>query len=100
MQEENFFEYHLYTLDRPTTIRENQTKQVSLLSAPQVPVTREYLLQGVDYYYRGQYASLGEKLKVGVFLDVITSYSIHYTKLYDVERPEYNHGFCCPGRLR
>jgi len=30
MVEESLFEYHLYTLQRPTTIAENQTKQVSL----------------------------------------------------------------------
>jgi len=70
MQEESLFEYHLYTLDRPTTLRENQTKQVSLLSAAGVPVVREYLLQGGDYYYRGRYDNLGEKLKVGVFLEL------------------------------
>src|SRR5436190_10247907 len=29
-QEQGFFEYHLYTLQRPTTIRDNETKQVSL----------------------------------------------------------------------
>src|SRR5438876_3092518 len=28
-QEQGFFEYHLYTLQRPTTIRDNETKQVS-----------------------------------------------------------------------
>ena len=33
MVEEGLFEYHLYTLQRPTTISNNQTKQVSLLSA-------------------------------------------------------------------
>jgi hypothetical protein len=70
MQEESLFEYHLYTLGRPTTLRENQTKQVSLLSAAGVPVTREYLLQGGDYYYRGRYDNLGEKLKVGVYLEL------------------------------
>ena len=70
MQEESLFEYHLYTLGRPTTLRENQTKQVSLLSAAGVPVEREYLLQGGDYYYRGQYDNLGEKLKIGVFLEL------------------------------
>jgi len=32
-QEESFFEYHLYTLDRPTTIKDNQTKQISLFQA-------------------------------------------------------------------
>src|SRR3989454_3795714 len=31
--EQGFFEYHLYTLQRPTSIRDNETKQVSLLEA-------------------------------------------------------------------
>jgi hypothetical protein len=70
MREESLFEYHLYTLGRPTTLRDNQTKQVSLLSAAGVPVVREYLLQGRDYYYRGRYDHLGEKLKVGVFVEL------------------------------
>jgi hypothetical protein len=70
MQEESLFEYHLYTLGRPTTLRDNQTKQVSLLSAAGVPVVREYLLQGKDYYYRSRYNHLGEKLKVGVFIEL------------------------------
>jgi hypothetical protein len=34
MAEESLFEYHLYTLGRPTTIADNQTKQVSLLTRP------------------------------------------------------------------
>jgi hypothetical protein len=33
MQQESLFEYHLYTLQRPTTLAENQTKQVALMSA-------------------------------------------------------------------
>ena len=69
MQEESLFEYHLYTLNRPTTIDDNQTKQVALLSANHVPVSKEYLLRGADYYYHGQYGELGQKLKAGVFLE-------------------------------
>ncbi|MDH3609117.1 MAG: DUF4139 domain-containing protein [Gammaproteobacteria bacterium] len=69
MVEEGLFEYHLYTLQRPTTISNNQTKQVSLLSATKVPVTKEFLLKGQNYYYRGSYAQLGQKLKVGVFVE-------------------------------
>jgi hypothetical protein len=68
MQEESLFEYHLYTLDRPTTLKENQTKQVALLSASQVPVRKEYLLQGQNYYYQSSYGDLGDRLKVGVFV--------------------------------
>jgi len=69
MQEENLFEYHLYTLDRPTTLKENQTKQVALLSASQVPVRKEYLLRGQNYYYQSSYGDLGDKLKVGVYVE-------------------------------
>ena len=69
MSEESLFEYHLYTLDRPTTIADNQTKQVALLSAMQVPVRKEYRLQGADYYYRGSQAEIGRKLKVGVYIE-------------------------------
>ena len=69
MAEESLFEYHLYTLTRPTTIAENQTKQVSLLSASGVPVRKELLLKGNDYYYQSSYGELGQKIKVGVFVE-------------------------------
>jgi hypothetical protein len=42
VQEEAAFEYHLYTLERPATIAENQTKQVALMSASAIPVSKEY----------------------------------------------------------
>ncbi len=69
MVEEGLFEYHLYTLQRPTTISNNQTKQVSLLSATKIPVVKQFLLQGQDYYYRSSYGQIGQKLKVGVFVE-------------------------------
>ena len=47
----------------------NQTKQVALLSASAVPVRKEYLLQGQSYYYSGSYGDLGDKQKVGVFVE-------------------------------
>ena len=69
MVEESLFEYHLYTLTRPTTIAENQTKQVSLLSASGVPARKELLLRGNDYYYQASHGDLGQKIKVGVFVE-------------------------------
>ena len=69
MAEESLLEYHLYTLDRPTTIAENQTKQVALLSAAGVPVRKELLLRGAEYYYQSSYGELGQKIKVGVFVE-------------------------------
>ena len=69
MAEESLLEYHLYTLDRPTTIAENQTKQVALLSATNVPVRKELMLRGADYYYQSSYGDLGQKMKVGIFVE-------------------------------
>jgi hypothetical protein len=68
MAQEALFEYHLYTLSRPTTIADNQTKQVALLGAQGVPVAKELLLQGSDYYYRSSVGAIGQKVKVGVFV--------------------------------
>ena len=69
MAEESLFEYHLYTLDRPTTLQENQTKQVALLTAQGVPVAKTYELRGDSYYYQSRYDDLGDKVKVGVFVE-------------------------------
>jgi len=68
MAQEALFEYHLYTLQRPTTISDNQTKQVALLGAAGVPVTKELVLQGADYYYRSSVGNIGQQMKVGVFV--------------------------------
>lgn len=68
-QEQGFFEYHLYTLQRPTTINNNETKQVSLLEAAGFDVKKEFVLNGQRYYYTG-YNNPGTaiKEKVGVFI--------------------------------
>ncbi len=41
--EESLFEYHLYTLERPATLKNNQVKQLSLLSVDSVPVEKELI---------------------------------------------------------
>src|SRR3989475_1863718 len=61
-QEQGFFEYHLYTLQRPTTIRDNETKQVSLLEAAGFEVKKEFVLHGQRYYYTG-YNNPGQPIK-------------------------------------
>ena len=42
-EEKAFFEYHLYTLDKPTTVRDRQTKQISLFEPATVAAKREYI---------------------------------------------------------
>ena len=68
-QEQGFFEYHLYTLQRPATIRNSETKQVSLLEAAGFDVKKEFVLNGQRYYYTG-YNNPGQaiKEKVGVYM--------------------------------
>jgi hypothetical protein len=67
--QEALMDYHLYSFERPTSIADNQTKQLALLSASAVPVGREYLLAGNDWYYRDRYNQIGQKLKPAVFLE-------------------------------
>ena len=69
MAEESLFEYHLYTLNRPTTLAENQTKQVALLSAANVPARKELVLRGTGYYYQDRHGELGQKLKADVYVE-------------------------------
>jgi hypothetical protein len=61
-QQESFSEYHLYTLGRRTSIQNNESKQISLLSAAAVPVQRRYVVNGEDWYYRSA-AQPGEPIK-------------------------------------
>jgi hypothetical protein len=75
-QEQGFFEYHMYTLQRPATIRDNETKQVSLLEAAGFDVKKEFVLNGQRYYYTG-YNNPGApiKEKVGVYVQFRNSQS-------------------------
>ena len=68
--EESFFEYHLYTLDRPTTIKDRQTKQIALMEAAGIPLRKIYLLTGEASYYQMKLGLLGTNQKVGVFLEI------------------------------
>ncbi len=52
MQQEAFSEYHLYTLARRTTINNNETKQVSMLSGTRIPTLKRYVVNGQAMYYR------------------------------------------------
>jgi hypothetical protein len=51
MAQEAFSDYHLYTLDRKTTINNAETKQVSMLSGTNVPVRKRYVVEGQQWYY-------------------------------------------------
>jgi hypothetical protein len=68
-QESELFEYHLYSLERPTDVKNNQSKQVGLLAAEDVPVGKEYVFYGADAYYRSRHTGeIARNRKVPVFL--------------------------------
>jgi len=69
-KEEEFFEYHIYTLGRPATIKENQTKQISLVNSNNIPVKKELLYHGAAYYYYNRYGEAISNQKVGVFIEI------------------------------
>ena len=68
--EQSFFEYHLYSLQRPTTIKDQQTKQVSLLSADRIPISKRYIFTGSPQYFHSRYTGSIPKQKVGVFVEL------------------------------
>ncbi len=74
----DLFEYKLYTLQRRTTLRNNETKQIELITGRNVAAKKVFLYDGLsdqwrywlnDYSYRGQ-GSFGQQSnqKVGVFV--------------------------------
>ncbi len=71
--EEGLFEYHLYTLDGRTTIKDNQTKQLALMSASDTRVDKQLIYSGAQEYYRNQYGVPIANQKVGVFLELKNS---------------------------
>jgi hypothetical protein len=72
-KEEEFFEYHIYTLQRPSTIKDNQTKQIRLIAAENIPVKKELVYYGSAYYYRSRYGDLVSNQKIGVFVEMRNS---------------------------
>src|SRR5467141_621365 len=50
-QQENFSEYHLYSLGRKTSVEDKETKQISLLQGSGVPVEKIFVVNGQNYYY-------------------------------------------------
>ncbi|HXW55069.1 MAG TPA: DUF4139 domain-containing protein [Candidatus Cybelea sp.] len=52
--QESFSEYHLYTLERRTSIENNESKQISLLGATGIPVEKQLVVEGQAYLYRNR----------------------------------------------
>lgn len=65
--QENFSEYHLYTLGRKTSVEDKETKQISLLQGTSIPVEKRFVVNGQNFYYHNQY-SPGSPIKDNVMV--------------------------------
>ena len=87
--EKAFFEYHLYTLNRPATVLNNEQKQVTLLEASDFGIKKRLIFYGAAYYFRGSYGQVESNQKVGVFLDFEPydrpAWGMTYPLSYDAE---------------
>ncbi|HEV8247356.1 MAG TPA: DUF4139 domain-containing protein, partial [Polyangiaceae bacterium] len=73
LHQESLFEYHLYSLARPTDLLDKEKKQVRLLDAHGIAVQKKLSLRGLDWYYRSLAGSLPPKQKVGVYVEITNS---------------------------
>lgn len=55
--ERTFFEYHLYDVQRPVTVKDNQTKQIEFASGEGVKADKFFVYDGLQGYYFGFYGS-------------------------------------------
>jgi hypothetical protein len=72
-EEQAFFEYHLYTLQRKSTLRDNQTKQIGLLEAADVSVAKSFVYQPAQQWWFASMPGPDKSTKIGVYLSVENS---------------------------
>jgi hypothetical protein len=68
-REEGLFEYHLYTLERPATLLENETKQIALLEANDVKLQKRLVLRGESMWFHSQIGDGPTPSKISVSLE-------------------------------
>lgn len=98
--EKSFDEYHLYTLRRPTVLRDRETKQVEFVRASDVTAKRLYVYDGLKIdqnYYRGW---SGDRLRQDKNYGTQSNPKVWVMR--EFENTEANHlGIALPkGRLR
>ena len=81
--EKSFFEYHLYTLKDKTTVRDKETKQITLTTAAHIPARRIYIYDGRKAwwdqwqyntnYHPGENYEASTNKKVNVLMQIVNS---------------------------
>src|SRR5262249_34207657 len=71
--ESAFAEYHLYSLQNKTDVNQNETKQLSLFNANNVPTKKLFVFEPESRMIYGGYGGYGDTQKVKVKLEVENS---------------------------
>jgi hypothetical protein len=69
-KENTFFGYYINTLERSATVKDNQTKQISLVTAVDVSDKMAFLYSGTNYYYTSRHGKTASNQKVCVFVEI------------------------------
>lgn len=84
--EKAFYEYHLYTLQGKTTVRNNETKQMTLMTAAQVPARKIYIYDGVKGWWNpwmvgsyrpGESYDVSANKKINVLMEIANTKENH-----------------------
>ena len=78
VSERGFFEYHLYEVNRPVTVRTNQTKQIEFVTSTGITATKFFVYDGSGISFGGYgpvydqgYGSAG-RTKINVMVEFMT----------------------------
>ena len=60
VEEREFFEYHLYEVQRPVTVKDQQTKQIQFVTGTDVPAEKFFVYDGSQMGFWGYYQPLDD----------------------------------------
>jgi hypothetical protein len=60
VEERAFFEYHLYEIQRPVTVKDQQTKQIEFVTASDVPAEKFFVYDGAQMRFGGYYQPIDD----------------------------------------
>jgi hypothetical protein len=72
-RQEALFEYHLYSLTRPSDLLDKEKKQVTLLEGRGVTLRKKLVFRGFEHWFRGPFRELPQNQKVSVFVEIENS---------------------------
>jgi hypothetical protein len=58
VEERAFFEYHIYEIQRPVTVKDRQTKQIEFVTGSQIPAEKFFVYDGAQLPFSGYYQPL------------------------------------------